>query len=171
MTEIVRKLKWGNKYRNLMLVSTILVLAVNALFPILLLGRGYAEEMINNFLKINLFTILFAVFFLYTQWGYFNRINEGKLRPPKTETVLIGLLLILLLLSGVISIYSAIMGITIYLYIVEISIRIFWMALMSCVPFMYPMIIYWEWKNKKTIYLVEKEPRGWRPVALPDRIS
>ncbi len=162
------KLKWGNKYRNLMLVSAILILTVYS-FPILLLGRDYAEDMTKTILKINLFSIIFAVFILYTQWRDLNRINKEKLRPAKTEIVLGALLLMLLLLSGAISIYSAIMGITIYL--VEILLRVFLMAFVICVPFMYPMVIYWEWKNKKTIYLVEKESRGWRPVALPDRVS
>jgi len=29
-----------------------------------------------------------------------------------------------------------------------------------------PMTIYWEWKNRKTIYLIEEKLLRWRPVAL-----
>jgi predicted membrane protein len=30
----------------------------------------------------------------------------------------------------------------------------------------YPLVVYWERKNKKTIYLVEEKLLRWRPVAL-----
>jgi hypothetical protein len=156
------KLKWGNKYRNLMLVGTIMGLAVFA-FSILLIGRDYAEFMTKDFLKINHFSVIFGVFILYIQWRDLNRINERKPRSAKTEIVFSALLLLL----GAISIYSAIMGITIYLDLILIYLT----GSIISFPFLYPMVIYWEWKNKKTIYLVEKESRGWRPVALPDRVS
>lgn len=99
------KLKWGNKYRNVMLVGTIMGLAVFA-FSILLMGRDYAEFMTQDFLKINLFSIIFGVFILYIQWRDLNRIKKGKPRSAKTEIVFSALLLLL----GAISIYSAIMG-------------------------------------------------------------
>jgi hypothetical protein len=33
----------------------------------------------------------------------------------------------------------------------------------------YPMTLYWERKNRKTIYLVEEKFLKWRPVALPSQ--
>ncbi|VVB88065.1 Uncharacterised protein [uncultured archaeon] len=33
----------------------------------------------------------------------------------------------------------------------------------------YPLVIYWERKNRKRIYLVEEKFLRWRPVSIPDQ--
>jgi hypothetical protein len=154
------KMGWGNRYRNIAFLMTLICFASLGFFWLFLLFiHGYSdfvEYLQNSLLKGILTAIILAIFISADQWRHLNRINEGKnIRTTKKEFAVMALL------------YTGFMFL-----IFTTKAYDFFMVVMLSTGFIfslinYPMTIYWERKNRKTIYLVEEKLLRWRPVALP----
>ncbi len=153
------KMGWSNRYRNIALLMTLTSFAFLGFFMLFLHViheyGGFVEYLQNSLLKGILTGIILAVFISADQWRHLNRINEGKnVRPTKKEFAFMTLLF-----AGFMFLVFTIKAYDFFL-VVMISTG-FIVSLIN-----YPMTIYWERKNRKTIYLVEEKLLRWRPVAL-----
>lgn len=156
------KMGWSNRYRNIALLLTLISFAFLGFDMLFLLFMheysAFVEYSQNSLLKGIITGIILAVFISADQWRHLNRINEGKnVRPTKKEFALMALL------------FAS------YMFLIFTKKDLpydFILVVMFSTGFIfslinYPMTIYWEWKNRKTIYLIEEKLLRWRPVALP----
>ncbi|HWQ96007.1 MAG TPA: DUF1673 family protein [Candidatus Methylomirabilis sp.] len=160
------KIGWGNRYRNIALLMTLLsfVFLGIFMFPIFFSGEygDFVEYYQKSLIKGILTAITLAVFISALQWRHLNRINEGKnVRPTRKELVKNFVLMTLLY------------AIFLFLNFTIKDFAGFSLVVMMSTGFIfslinYPMTIYWERKNRKRIYLIEEKFLRWRPVALPD---
>jgi hypothetical protein len=152
------KMGWGNKFRNIVLLMTLISFAFLGYLMLFLLFiheySGFVEYFQNSLLKGIITSIILAVFILADQWRHLNRINEGKnVLETKKEFAVMALFFAGFMFLYTIKAYD-------FLLVVMFSTG-FIISLIN-----YPMTIYWERKNRKTIYLVEEKLLRWRPVAL-----
>ena len=155
------KMGWGNKYRNVFFIPSLLFFILTTFFA--LITPGYFEFFLfflkETLLREILITIILAVFLTALHWRDLNRIKEGNLRSTKWDIV--GWIIIAsLFLHGFLTVTGKALPFDFILNGVMGSLLI-------CFFIMYPMILYWEWKNRMTIYLVEEKSPKWRPVAFP----
>jgi hypothetical protein len=152
------KMGWGNRYRNIALLITLISFASLGFFMLFLLFmHGYSdfvEYLQNSLLKGIITGIILAVFISADQWRHLNRINEGKNVRPKFSH---NFAVMTLLFAGFMFLFFTIKAYDFFLVVMFSTGFIF--SLIN-----YPMTIYWERKNRKTIYLIEER---WRPVAMP----
>jgi predicted MFS family arabinose efflux permease len=156
------KMGWSNRYRNIALLMTLISFACLGFFMLFILFiheySDFVESLSKSFIKGILTAIILAVFISADQWRHLNRINEGKnVRPTKKEFAVMTLLFagyMFLVFTKKDLPYD-------FIFVVMMSTG-FIFSLIN-----YPMTIYWEWKNRKTIYLIEEKLLRWRPVALP----
>ena len=153
------KMGWGNRYRNIALLYTLTSFASLGYLMLFLLFiheySGFVEYFQNSLLKGIITGIILAVFILADQWRHLNRINEGKnVLSTKKEFAVMALFF-----AGFMFLYFTIKAYDFLLVVMFSTGFIF--SLIN-----YPMTIYWERKNRKTIYLVEEKLLRWRPVAL-----
>jgi hypothetical protein len=155
------KMGWANIYRNFVLLLTFVgIVGFVALFfamNYLLEGRFQVGIIAKGILT----GMIYAVFSITYTWKKLNQIidqNEIKVSY------------MLLLKSFV---FNAIIMATILFLSFTIGkenpllfmISIFFPSILIN----YPLVVYWEQKNRKTIYLVEEKFLKWRPVALPSQ--
>ncbi len=147
---------WGNKYRNYILLGS---LAGAVVFGLSLLFIKNFEEGFDTvfILKGILISIILAVFIMVFEWRQLNRINQVE--SGLMENVFIKTLAQTALFWAAVMLMSFTIGkddpvlFLLTLFFPYIFIR-------------YPLVVYWERKNKKTIYLVEEKLLRWRPVGL-----
>jgi len=156
------KMGWGNRYRNIALLYTLTSFASLGYLMLFLLFiheySGFVEYLQNSLLKGIITSIILAVFISADQWRHLNRINEGKnVRSTKKEFAVMALFF-----AGFMFLFFTIKAYDFFLVVMFSTGFIF--SLIN-----YPMTIYWERKNRKTIYLVEEKLLRWRPVALPSK--
>jgi len=161
------KMGWGNKYRNIVLLTSFLSLAVFG--SCISIAPDFFEYLLMlNFVKGYLIIISFIIAFIILAgyWRSYNNISEGKIvsRNLNRKEIVLGI--------GILILY---LGVMTYIYFLRIDFPFDQLLAVMITPgfiysiMSYPMIIYWEWKNKKKIYLVEEKQSRWRPVALPDQ--
>jgi len=158
------KMGWGNRYRNIALLYTLTSFASLGYLMLFLLFiheySGFVEYFQNSLLKGIITSIILAVFILADQWRHLNRINEGKnVLSTKKEFAVMALL------------FAGYMFLVFNFFTKKDLPYDFILVVMMSTGFIfslinYPMTIYWERKNRKTIYLVEEKLLRWRPVAL-----
>jgi len=153
------KMGWGNKFRNLVLLMTLISFAFLGFFMLFIHEYSdFGEYLSRSFIIGILTAIILAIIPLAHQWRHLNRINEGKnVRPTKKEFAL----MTLLFASYMFLVFTKKDLPYDFILVVMISTG-FIISLIN-----YPMTIYWEWKNRKTIYIIEENLLRWRPVALP----
>jgi hypothetical protein len=170
----VSKMGWGNKYRNIILLFSFLSYIVFFGSIIFFWPDFFEYLLMLSFMKKSLIIIIsfiIAAIFSAGFWRELNKINEGKYsnkkpdsKPNRKEIVLWIVIWILFL----------VVMRQIYFMRIDIPFADILLAVMmtgglySIVNYL--VIVIWEWKNKKRIYLVEKESCGWQPVALTDEI-
>jgi hypothetical protein len=147
---------WGNKYRNYILLGS---LAGAVVFGLSLLFIKNFEGGFDTvfILKGILISIILAVFIMVFEWRQLNRINQAG--SGLMENVFIKTLAQTALFWAAVMLMTFTIGkndpvlFLLTLFFPYILIR-------------YPLVVYWERKNRKTIYLVEEKLLRWRPVAL-----
>jgi hypothetical protein len=147
---------WGNKYRNYILLGPLACAVVFGLS--LLFIKNFEEGFDLGFiLKGILISIILAVLIMVFEWRQLNRINQAE--SGQMENVFIKTLAQTALFWAAVMLMTFTIGkddpvlFLLTLFFPYIFIR-------------YPLVVYWERKNKKTIYLVEEKFLRWRPVAL-----
>ena len=151
---------WGNKYRNYILLGSLAGAVVFGLS--LLFIKNFEEGFDTRFiLKGILISIILAVFIMVFEWRQLNRINQAE--SGLMENVLIKTL------AQTALFWAAVMLLTFtigkddpVLFLLTLFFPYIWVR--------YPLVVYWERKNRKTIYLVEEKFLRWRPVASPNRV-
>ncbi len=151
---------WWNKYRNYILLGS---LAGGVVFGLSLLFIKNFEEGFNPgfFLKGILISVILAVFIIVFEWGQLNRVN--KVESGLMKNVFIKTLVQLALFWAAVMLLTFTIGkdnpvvFLLILFFPYILIR-------------YPLVVYWERKNRKTVYLVEEKFFKWQPVASPNQM-
>ena len=152
------KMGWGNKHRNIVLLMTIMNFAILGFFIWFL--PDFAKYLLRRLPEGILPAIILAIYLLASQWRYLNKIGNGKIRPSKIEIAEMILMALLLLSTG----FMAFMRMDLPYDLILAS----GMSAGSIFYFIqYPMTLYWERKNRKTIYLVEEKFLRWKPVSIP----
>jgi len=152
------KMGWGNRYRNIVLLTTLVGIVgfgVNVLILTFLFGNIHLEIM----LKAILIGTVITPFFIYYEWKRFSRIDQIKSYRTKIEYLKIFIEI------------AAFFTPFILLYFILGKdgplLEIMLGCLLPIILVLYPLVVYWERKNKKIIYLVEEEkPFRWHPVVL-----
>lgn len=155
------KMGWGNRYRNIVLLTTLVGIVgfgVNVLILTFLFGNIHLGIMF----KAILIGTVITPFFIYYEWKRLNRIDQIKSFRTKSEYLKIYLKIFIEM--------AAFWTPFILLYFTigkEGPLEIMLGYLLPIILVLYPLVVYWEGKNKKTIYLVEEEKTfRWHPVAL-----
>ncbi len=149
---------WANIYRNYILLQTVLGLVffgLALLVIIYLFQVGFNKAIILKGIMIG---IIFSVFAIVYEWKQLNRVNQQELGTMKK--------IVIQTVSHLAIFFSIIMLLIFtigkddpFQFMASIFFPLQWIH--------YPLVVYWERKNKKTIYLVEEKFLRWRPVALP----
>ncbi len=150
----------GNKYRNYILLGS---LAGAVVFGLSLLFIKNFEEGFDPgfFLKGILISVILAVFIIVFEWRQLNRVNKAE--SGLTKNVFIKTLVQLTLFWAAVMLLTFTIGkdnpvvFLLILFFPYILIR-------------YPLVVYWERKNRNIIYLVEEKFFKWRPVASPNQV-
>lgn len=149
---------WANIYRNYVLLQTVLGLVffgLNVLLIKYLFQVGFNKAII---LKGIIIGIIFSVFAIVYEWKQLNRVNQQEIGTKKK--------IILQIISQLAIFFSIIMSLIFtigkddpFQFMVSIFFPLLWIH--------YPLVVYWERKNRKKIYLVKEKFLIWRPVTLP----
>jgi hypothetical protein len=147
---------WGNKYRNYILLGSLTGAVVFGLS--LLFIKNFEEGFDSRlFLKGILISIILAVFIMVFEWRQLSRINQAE--SGLMENVFIKTLAQTALFWAAVMLMTFTIG--------KDDPVLFLLTLFFPYIFVrYPLVVYWERKNKQTIYLVEEKLLRWRPVAL-----
>ncbi|MBC2700705.1 MAG: DUF1673 family protein [ANME-2 cluster archaeon] len=151
------KMGLGNRYQNIVLLTTlagIVGLGVNILILIFLFGNIHMGIM----MKAILIGTIITPFFIYYEWKRLNRIDQIK--SFRTKIVYLKIFVEMVAFwTPLILLYFTIGK--------DGPLEIMLGYLLPIILVLYPLVVYWERKNKKIIYLVEEEkPFRWRPVVL-----
>ncbi len=149
---------WANIYRNYILLQTVLgvvFFGLNVLLIKYLFQSGFNYAII---LKGILIGIIFSVFAIVYEWKQLNQVNRQKIGTMnkivfQTFSHLAIFFSIIMLLIFTIGKDDP------FQFMVSIFFPFLWIH--------YPLVVYWERKKRKTIYLVKEKLLRWRPVALP----
>ena len=151
------KMGWGNRYRNIVLFTTlagIVGFGVNVLILTFLFGNIHLGIMLKAILTGTVIT----PFFIYYEWKRLNRIDQIKSFRTKSEYLKICIEM------------AAFWTPLILLYFTigkDGPLEIMLGYLLPIILVLYPIVVYWERKNKKTIFLVEEEKSfKWHPVVI-----
>lgn len=152
---------WGSKYRNYILLMS-LAGAIVFVLSLLIINNfegGFDPEFI---LKGILVSVILAVLIIVFEWRQLNHISQAE--SGLMENVLLKTLAQTTLFWAAVMLMTFTIGkdepvvFLLILFFPYIWIR-------------YPLVVYWERKNRKTIYLVEEKLLKWRPVALPSQVQ
>ncbi|MCX9009677.1 MAG: DUF1673 family protein [Candidatus Methanoperedens sp.] len=152
---------WGNKYRNYILLMSLAGAIVFGLSLLIIdnFEGGFDLEFI---LKGILISIILAVLIMVFEWRQLNRISQAE--SGLMENVFLKTLVQTTLFWAAVMLMTFTIGKdepVVFLLI------LFFPYIWIC----YPLVVYWERKNRKTIYLVEEKLLKWRPVALPGQVQ
>ncbi len=153
------KMGWANIYRNYILLQTVLGVVFLGL-NVLLIKYFQADFNYAIILKGILIGIIVSVFFIVYTWKQLNQVNQQKISTRKKMFIQV---------FSILGIFFSIIMLLMFTigkddpfqFLVSIFFPPLWIH--------YPLVVYWERKNRKTIYLVEEKFLRWRPVALPDQ--
>ncbi len=152
---------WGNKYRNyilLMSLASAIVFGLSLLF-IKNFGKGFDPEFI---LKGILTGTIISVFIIVFEWRQLNRINQAEL--GLMENVFLKTLVQLALFWATVMLMTFTIGKdNPVVFLLTLFFPYIWIR--------YPFVVYWERKNRKTVYLVEEKLLRWRPVLVPNQVK
>jgi hypothetical protein len=154
------KMGWGNKHRNIVLLMTIMNFAILGFFIWFL--PNFVKYLMRRLPEGILPAIILAIYLSASQWRYLNKIGNRKIRLSKIEIAEMILMTLLLLSTGFMAFIRMDLPYDLILASGMSAGSIFYFI-------QYPMTLYWERKNRKTIYLVEEKFLKWRPVALPSQ--
>ncbi len=151
---------WVNKYRNFILLQT--VVGIAGYVPAMFVIRSLFEASFNQeiILKGILIGIVLSVLAIAYEWKQLNRISlspVGFMRSIffHTFTQLAAVFAIIMLLTFTIGNDDPLQ------FMLSLFFPSLWIH--------YPLVVYWERKNMKTIYLLDESFLKWRPVAFPDQ--
>lgn len=151
---------WGNKYRNYILLMALAGAVVFGL-SLLFIKNFEGGFDLGFILKGILISIILAVFIMVFEWRQLNRINQAEL--GLMENVFLKTLVQLALF------WAAVMLLTFTIgkddpvvFLLTLFFPYIWIR--------YPLVVYWERKNRKIIYFVEEKFLRWRPVASPNQV-
>ncbi len=142
------KTGWANIYRNYILLQTVLGVVG---FGLAFLIFKYSFQMVFNqsiILKGTLIGIIISAFIIVHEWKQLNRVNQSQVGLMKN--------IFLQTFSQLAIFFAAIMLLTFTIgkdeplqFMLSLFFPIQWIH--------YPLVVYWERKNRKTIYLVEEK--------------
>ncbi|MCZ7402087.1 MAG: DUF1673 family protein [Candidatus Methanoperedens sp.] len=151
------KMDWGYRYRNYILLMT---LANFVAFGLTLFLSKYFEFVfaVDFILKGILIGALLAALLMVLEWRQLNNIKEVQFGLMKnvffktlTQTALFWTIVILMTFT-----------------IGKVNPVVFLLTLFfPYILIRYPIVVYWERKNSKTIYLVEENFLRWKSMVLP----
>lgn len=151
------KMGWGYRYRNYILLMTF---ANFIAFGLTLILSKYLEFVfaVDFILKGILIGTLLAVFLMVLEWRQLNNKKQVQIGLMKnvffktlTQTALFWASVILMTFT-----------------IGKVNPVVFLLTLFfPYILIRYPVVVYWERKNSKTIYLVEEKFLRWKSVVLP----
>lgn len=151
------KTGWANTYRNYILLQTVLgVVGFGLAFFIF----RYLFQMVLNqpvILKGTLIGIIISAFAIFYEWKQLNRINQPEVSLMKN---------IFLQTFSQLAIFFAVIMLLIFTIGKEEPLQFMLSIFFPLQWIHYPVVAYWERKNRKTIYLVEEKLLRWKPVAL-----
>ncbi len=149
---------WTNIYRNYILLQTVLGLFFFglALFVIIYLFQVSFNKAI--ILKGIMIGIIFSVVAIVYEWKQLNRVNKQEIGTKKKifiqtffhSAIFFSVIMLLIFTIGKDDPFQ---------FMVSIFFPFQWIH--------YPLVVYWERKNRKIIYLMKEKFLSWRPVALP----
>jgi hypothetical protein len=151
---------WGNKYRNYTLLLTLFGIFGSAATLVVikyLLLEGFYAVVITKGIFIGI--IYAAISMVYT-WKKLNRINH-PLIIPIWKLHLNNFVYSSIIMSSVLVLSFTTGKENPVLFMLSVFFPSIWV--------LYPVVFYWEKKNRKTIYLVEEKILRWRLDALPDQ--
>ncbi len=150
---------WANIYRNYILLLTWLGIAGFAASLIAMksmLEEGFQTDLI---LKGIFLGIILSVYSIFDTTKKFNKLDHpetaGRNLLIKSFVYNAAIMIIVLFLSFTIG--------------KENPILFMLLIFLPSLLIQYPLVVHWERKNRRKIYLVEEKYLRWRPVALPDR--
>jgi hypothetical protein len=150
----ISKMGWGNKYRNIILLWSVLSLVVFG-FCLSIAPDFFEYLLMLVFMKGYPIIISFIIAAIFSAgfWRDWNKINEGKYsnRKPNRKEIILGIVILILYLVVMRQVYFLRIDLPFDL-LLAVMITAGLINSIIC----YPMIIYWERKNKKKIYLLEK---------------
>ncbi len=165
------KMGWANIYRNFILLQTIfgaVGFGLAFLVNIYLLQAGFNYAII---LKGILIGIIFSVFKIVYEWKQLNQVNQQEIGTMKKVILQSSMKKDILQTFSQLPISFSVIMLLMFLSMFTIGkdnpfqfmVSIFFPSLWIS----YPLVVYWERKNRKRIYLVGEKFLCWRPVALP----
>ncbi len=153
------KTGWANIYRNYILLQTMRGVVG---FGLVILAFKYLFQMVFNqsiIIKGTIIGIVISTFIIVQEWKQLNRVNQSQAGVVKNiffQTLQLAIF------------FAAIMFLTFTIgkdeplqFMLSIFFPLQWIH--------YPPVIYWERKNRKTIYRVEEKFLRWKPVSIPDQ--
>lgn len=120
----------------------------------------YLFQMVLNqpvILKGTLIGIIISAFAIFYEWKQLNRINQPEVSLMKN---------IFLQTFSQLAIFFAVIMLLIFTIGKEEPLQFMLSIFFPLQWIHYPVVAYWERKNRKTIYLVEEKLLRWKPVAL-----
>ncbi|MCZ7384953.1 MAG: DUF1673 family protein [Candidatus Methanoperedens sp.] len=154
------KMGWANVYRNYVLLLTLVGVTgfAASLFVIEYMFEGFHTDIIITGILIG---IIIAVFTQVESWKELNKINQPEISP--TRKVYLKSFALNAILMAAVLFFSFTLG-------KESPVEFMIFVFFPSIWINYPQVVYWERKNRKTIYLVEEKLLRWRPVALSNRV-
>lgn len=152
------KMGWGNKYRNFILLLTLTgIISLGPLF-LIIYHFGFIEEgfQFKILLKGFLIAILLIPLEIWYMLRELNRIGTGK----KEKNLLTNALKISTIYAFIILLFITIGSDAPFEFLCGLLIGSLFIP-------SYHLVVYWEKKNKKTIYLIEEGFLRWQAIALP----
>lgn len=147
---------WANKYRNYVLLLTLFGIIGSAATLVVikyLLSEGFYAGVILKGIFIGI--IYSAISMVYT-WKKLNRINQPDVIP--TWELLVKSFVYNSIIMASILVLSFTTGKeNPLLFMISVFFPSIWV--------LYPLVVYWERKKHKTIYLVEEKILRWRLAA------
>jgi hypothetical protein len=158
------KMGWANIYRNYVLLLTLVGVTgfAASLFLIKYMSEGFHTDVIFKGILIG---IIIAVFNQVESWKELNKINQPEISPMRNvylKSFVFNAILISALMAAVLFLSFSIGKESPFEFMIFLFFPSIWIN--------YPLVVYWERKNGKRIYLVEEKLLRWRPVAISNRV-
>jgi hypothetical protein len=157
-SENFSEMGWANKYRNYILLLTLFGIIGSAATLVVikyLLVEGFYAWVILRGILIG---IIYAAISMAYIWIKLNRMNHTELIPP--WKLLFKSFVYNLIIMASVLVLSFTIG-------KENPVLFMLSVFFPSILVLYPVVVYWEKKNRKTIYIVEEKILTWRMTALP----
>ncbi|CAG0987632.1 hypothetical protein METP3_02453 [Methanosarcinales archaeon] len=155
------KTGWANIYRNYILLQTVLGVVG---FGLAFLIFKYLFQMVFNqsaILKGTLIGIIISAFIIIQEWKQLNRVNQSQIGLVKK---------IFVQTFSQLAIFFAFIMLMTFTIGKDEPLQFMLSIFFPLQLIHYPLVVFWERKSRKTIYLVEEKLLRWRPVALPNHV-